>query len=359
MIKNVAIIGLGLIGGSIAKALKGSKIDVNIGGFDIDTVTQKALDDKIIDEQLNAYEDIKEYELIFICLHVNLTLEVLEKFAPLLNSNQIITDVCSVKSLIQEKWDSFKSEGHYVGGHPMTGKEKGGYENSDPLLFENSIYIINENVELLERKSEFLELIKSLGCRITLLSPKEHDNAVANVSHFPQLLSVMLLNNTIKNSTETNYLDFAAGGYRDMTRIASSDYGLWEPIIQSNKEQILKVFNSFEAELASLKKMLEDDNSYSIASNFERARKGRDEVPKNTKGFLNPLYDLYVFVKDEPGVVSKISTALYQEGINIKDIELLKIREGTGGTFRLSVESQNDVERATEIINALGFTLKD
>jgi prephenate dehydrogenase len=108
-----------------------------------------------------------------------------------------------------------------------------------------------------------------------------------------------------------------------------------------------------------LKQLIETENVLELAERFESARFRRDEIPKNSKGFLTPLHDLFVFVSDEPGVISRISTALYEHNINIKDIELLKIREGTGGTFRLSFESKRDAQKAAQLLKNLGFTAKN
>ena len=106
------------------------------------------------------------------------------------------------------------------------------------------------------------------------------------------------------------------------------------------------------------KKSIERNEFKSLEDSFESSRLKRDEIPKNTKGFINPLVDVFVFVKDEPGVLSKLSTILFENGINIKDIELLKIREGTGGTFRVAFESKDEAERAEKLLEKLGYRTK-
>lgn len=359
MFEQVTIIGLGLIGGSIAKALKNSKYNVEVSGFDKKEVLDTALDEGCIDVALNSIDEVFSADLIFLCLPVDLTLYTLEKLAPNLHDGMIITDVCGVKSPIQKKWDSLNCEGIYIGGHPMTGKEKGGFENSDPLLFENAVYIISENVKKFPESQEFLKLIQSLGAHIQLVDPKVHDEIVAKVSHLPQLLSVALMNIASKDDEKINFLDFAAGGFRDMTRIASSEFSIWEPVIKQNKLEILNSLNELTDELDTLKKLISNNETEQISAKFENARIKRDEIPKNTKGFLSPLIDIFVFVKDQPGVISKISTSLYEKGINIKDMELLKIREGTGGTFRLSFDTETDAINAEKLLKELGFITKE
>ena len=356
-IKNISIIGLGLIGGSIAKALRKSEYDFTISAFDKPEVLSIAIEEKVINSKLNSYEESLKSDLIFLCLPVSKSIEVFESLAPKLNRNSILTDVCSVKNVFKEKWDIIKSEGFYFGGHPMTGKENGGFENSDSLLFENSVYILTDNLSDNFYFNEFREIISSFGSKILHLPAKQHDVIAASVSHLPQLVSVALVNAASLKTDNYNFLDLAAGGFRDMTRIASSDFDIWESIIANNKNQILTAIDKFSYDLSILTKWISEDDYESIHAFFESARVCRDEVPQNSKGFLNPLFDLFVFVTDEPGAISKISTALFDAGINIKDMELLKIREGSGGTFRLSFESSEEVEKASEILKNIGFEI--
>ncbi|MBI9073067.1 MAG: prephenate dehydrogenase/arogenate dehydrogenase family protein [Melioribacteraceae bacterium] len=358
MIKSISIIGLGLIGGSIAKALRKCEREFVIKAFDREVVLEQAELDLAIDNRLYNIDEALESDLIFLCTPVDYSIKLFKELAPRLKKNSVLTDVCGVKSVFQDLWDELESEGLYFGGHPMTGKEKGGYDNSDPLLFENSVYIISEAAKSNPLADEFLKVIKLLGARITFLNANTHDKVVANVSHLPQLLSVSLVNTAAKNDNEINFLDFAAGGFRDMTRIASSDFSIWEPVIKKNKDRILDSLDEFINELNSLKDKIYEGNFPVIESKFESSRIKRDEIPKNTKGFLNPLVDIFVFVSDVPGVISKISTALFNVGINIKDIELLKIREGTGGTFRMSFNSESEAVIAQEVMHEIGFETK-
>ncbi len=357
-IKNISIIGLGLIGGSIAKALKKTDLNITISAFDKDDILSAAIDERIIDKELSSINESINSDLIFLCLPVELSLEYLKDLAPKLKTGQVITDVSGVKGVFQKEWEKLNSKGIYIGGHPMTGKEKGGFENSDPLLFENAIYILTEETNDNELLKEFEDLIHLLGANILHIPAKQHDVIAASVSHLPQLISVALVNTASLKTDKYNFLDLAAGGFRDMTRIASSDFSIWESVIAQNRDEILAAIEKFQIELDSMKTNIEKLNLNKLKDRFESSRKTRDEIPKNTKGFLSPLFDVFVFVKDEPGVISKISTALFKRNINIKDIELLKIREGSGGTFRLSFESKDDSEEAKLIIQEIGFEIR-
>lgn len=356
---NIAIIGLGLIGGSIAKTLKNSNDSFYISAYDKPEVLQKAKSENVIDTILNTPKNAITSDIIFICLPLDLSIEIFKEIAPLISSKTILTDVAGVKLVFQEEWESIKSKGTYIGGHPMTGKEKGGYDNSDPILFENSVYIVTKELTKNVKYSSFLNVLRLLRANILHIPPKQHDVIVASVSHLPQLLSVALVNTASLKTDEYNFLDLAAGGFRDMTRIASSNFNIWESVINQNQNQILTAIEKFTYEVDKVKKWIASNNTLELAKYFNEASKNRNEIPKNSKGFLTPVFDIFVFVKDEPGVISKISTILFSNEINIKDIELLKIREGDGGTFRLSFESKALAIKAKSIISNLGFVLKD
>jgi prephenate dehydrogenase len=358
IIKGISVLGLGLIGGSFAKAIKHSDNTIIIAAYDREEILQKALTEKVIDIKLTSFNDALKYDLIVIALPIEQSLEIFQELSPKLKPNQIISDLCSVKGVFADEWKLILSKGNYIGAHPMTGKEKSGYENSDLLLYENSVFIIcseNENAEIL---NSYIDFIKLTGARIVLLDPHLHDRITAHVSHLPQLLSVLLMNQAKNKEEGVALLDFAAGGFRDMTRIASSDFRIWKSIIRYNKVDILKTLDSFKDQISFLYKLIEYDNYKSIEDMFESARLARNEIPINTKGFLDPLFDITVFVKDEPGMISKISTILFNNNINIKDIELLKIREGTGGNFKFYFESESDALKAKQLIINAGFNIQ-
>ncbi len=356
--KKISVFGLGLIGGSIAKALKTSNQQFYIKGFDVPAVADRALKDGSIDETIGAIKDCLDSEIIFLCLPTQLSIEYFEKIAVLIDENTILTDVCGVKSIFEKKWNSVKSRGTYIGGHPMTGKETSGYESSEELLFENSVYIVSDTTKDKDKLDELVKVIKLLGARIRFLNPFLHDKVISRVSHLPQLLAVTLVNSAVDNNDKINYLDFAAGGFRDMTRIASSGFNIWESVLKMNNAEIITALKLLKENLSEMENSLTGGNYAAVESMFEKARKRRDEIPKNTKGFINPLVDIFIYVKDQPGVLSKLSTKMYENNLNIKDVELLKIREGSGGTIRFSFENETIAAVAKKIIQDAGFKTK-
>ena len=354
-IKKIAVIGLGLIGGSLAKSLKHSIPILEITAYDYPEIVDKALSEKVIDKDLKSYQDALDSDLIFIVLPINESLKVFNELSPLLKGNQIISDLCSVKGIFADSWKQSNSEGCYIGAHPMAGKEKGGFQNSDNLLFENSVFIISDQSKGYDTLEDYLEVIKNLGVKITFVNPYLHDKIISRVSHLPQLLSVLLVNQAALNENGFNFLDFGAGGFRDMTRIAGSDFEIWESIIAGNKKEIINSLSSFRNDVDKTINMIANDSFKELADRFEKARTAREEIPFNNKGFLSPLYDISIFLKDEPGMIAKLSKILFENKINIKDLELLKIREGSGGNFKLYFESEAEAKTAKELLEKFGF----
>ncbi|PIP77365.1 MAG: prephenate dehydrogenase [Ignavibacteria bacterium CG22_combo_CG10-13_8_21_14_all_37_15] len=351
---KIAILGLGLIGGSLAKAIKNVRPDIFISGFDLPEITAQAFAENVIDEQLLSSIDVKDSDIIFLCLPTELSIQEIERLAPVVKSGSIITDVCSVKRVLEKKWDLLQSDGKYIGGHPMTGKEKGGFENSDPILFENAIYILTGKEAELPSSQTLIDLLTAIGAKIKFLDASLHDTIVANVSHLPQLVAVSLVNAAL-NGDQHAFKDFAAGGFRDLTRIASSDFLIWEQIIRKNRIHILTALTKFQKTIADISTSIEKEDFSSLKLAFEKAKEKRDEIPKNSKGFLNPLSDIFIFVKDEPGVLFKMAEILFRNNISIKDVEILKMREGTGGTMRLSFDTKEIAKKAKGLIEQVGF----
>lgn len=326
-----------------------------ISAWDHSDVLSLALEEKVIDNGLTDVDEALSGEIIFLCLPVEESIKAFEALAPKLPEGCLITDVCGIKGRFETIWSSIKSSGMYIGGHPMTGKEKGGYRNSDPLLFENAVYILSESGRESAGLGKLLGILNILGARAVFLDPFIHDRVVANVSHLPQLLSVALVNAAAKNSGGINNLDFAAGGFRDMTRIASSSFNIWKDVLLLNSSEIISALDSFIGELVSIKEEIKEGKTGALKAAFNSARNSREMIPKVNKGFITQLFYISVFIKDEPGSISRISGALYQESINIKDIELLKFREGTGGTFQIAFESEDERIRAIEILKKAGL----
>jgi len=363
-IENITIIGLGLIGGSIAKALRRFLPDMRLTGVDFPEVVAQGLELQVIDrgfETGQAGEACRDADLVFVATPIGQTLTVLQGILPELQPGTIVTDVGSLKSQLRLAVDRLipaEQEVYFIGGHPMAGAEKPGLQHADAFLFENALYALTPPPFVPEHAvRQLADIINALGAHVVLLDADLHDRVAAAVSHLPQLLAVALMNFVAqKHRDNPIYLKMAAGGFRDMTRIASSPYSIWRDICDGNRDKILQELDEFIDALQGLRGKLATGD---LQAEFDRAARNRLSIPKDTRGFLQPLYDLSVEVEDRPGVIASISAALAEAEINIKDIEVLKVRENEGGTIRLAFESAPVRRRARALLQEIGFVCQE
>ncbi len=358
LFNHVVIVGVGLIGGSLALALKRKGFQGTLIGVDSPTVLKQARERHVLDEYVERdglQTAVKSADLIFLCTPIQEILKLLQRIGTWVNPGTLITDVGSTKRRIVETANiQLPRHCDFVGGHPMAGSESFGVKVADPFLFENTTYVLTPTrpVQSGARQSlgEFLELT---GAKVLLLPPTLHDEIAAAVSHLPQMAAVSLMNMAAKQQQESPFfLKMAAGGFRDMTRIASSPYGIWEDIVVTNRDMIEQYISAYIDELTELKSIVAENK---LEKYFDRSAKNRLSIPKDTKGFLRPHYDISVAVEDKPGIIADISVPLAREQVNIKDIEVLKIRENEGGTLRLAFSSESEREQAIRILKQVGF----
>lgn len=362
--RKIGIIGVGLIGGSLGLVWKKRVDDVEIVGFDDRTVLERAVERGSIDRGAATLEHaVSDADVVVLATPIRTIIGLLEEIGSHLRNDAIVTDVGSVKRPVAyQARATLPDHVTFIGGHPMAGSEQRGIEHADSLLFENATYVLCPPAEMAEDAFEskygsFVELVRSTGARLILLQPERHDRIAAVVSHLPQLLAVTLMNHALdENANDDACLRLAAGGFRDMTRIASSPFDVWRDIVVANNGPILDVLASFASRLQSIRHRVAVEEIDSIQSMFETARSARESIPRDTKGFLHPLADVYVYAEDRPGELLSITRILHDTSLNIKDIELLKIREGTGGAFRIGFIDEATADEASEALTREGYT---
>jgi prephenate dehydrogenase len=356
--KRVLIIGVGLIGGSLGLALKRKGFKGKIIGVDDPAVLEQAKQRKILDEAYptdQVEKAVAGADLIFLCTPIVEIIRLLPIIGKCVKSNTLITDVGSTKRRIVETANiHMPADCDFIGGHPMAGSEARGVEAADPFLFENTTYVLTPSRPTNEMTRKALgELLEMIGAKVLLLLPTLHDEIAAAVSHLPQMASIALMNLIANRHEESPYfLKMAAGGFRDMTRIASSPYSVWEPIRQTNADMISTFIDAYIIELQKVKEILLTPG---LEKYFEKANRKRLSIPKDTKGFMRPQFDISVSVEDKPGMIAHIAKTLAEKNINIKDIEVLKIREDEGGTIRLSFSTKQDRVKALDLLKEKGF----
>ena len=349
--QRVTIIGVGLIGGSLALAIKHRFPATHITGVDKPQILNRALERNIVDHAEQSLGGaVRSADLVIIAVPVSAIAKILPVVAKNISPHAIVTDTGSVKRKIVTHAQKLFPNGNFIGGHPMAGSEFSGIDAAHPLLFQNAIYILTParttNKKSLQAISKYFS---SLDARIFTIDPATHDSIVAAVSHLPQLAAVALMNTVGKRHPNSPaHLSLAAGGFRDMTRIASSRFLMWRDILSANRNEISKALRLFINELKKIDEGI-NSNPSRLSTEFKTSRTLRLHIPPSMKGFISPLVDLSVFVEDKPGELARLTSSLAKRKINIKDIELLKVREGRGGTFRLSFENRSVSNEAAHV----------
>ncbi|MDD5674265.1 MAG: prephenate dehydrogenase/arogenate dehydrogenase family protein [Chitinivibrionales bacterium] len=357
--KTVTIYSVGLLGGSLGLALKQARFPGKVLGLSSPLSITTALARGCIDEGF-GYNDLPAVlartDLLFLCSPIGAILETIARLsACALPEGIVISDIGSTKQQIVAAAASLPKEALFIGGHPMTGSEKNGCAYSDPYLFQNAIYVLTAAGAPSGRAEDFAGFLdKYLGCRHCFLSPALHDTVVAMVSHLPHLAAVALVNCSAELELAVpGTLTLAAGGFRDMTRIASAPYELWHDILATNKPAIIAMLEKYTQMLVAFKELLDKEG---LGPNFNAAAQTRRRMPFSNKGFIRPISEILVQAPDKPGVIAQIATSLGRENINIKDIEVVKVREGEGGTIRLAFDNETIAARAIALLQACGFS---
>ncbi len=358
---TVAFIGLGLIGGSIAKGLKRGAPDTKIMAYmRTRSKLEQAKADGIVDVILDGVdEQLQECDIIFLCAPVEYNADYLKKIRPYLKEGAVVTDVGSTKTNIHETVIELGMESCFVGGHPMAGSEKTGYESATDHLLENAYYIITPTAQSMDSDIALLtDVADTIGAMPLVLDYKKHDFIVAAISHLPHLIASSLVNLVHDCDSEDQMMKrLAAGGFKDITRIASSSPVMWEQICMTNEDNISVVLEKYIASLNTLLVQLKQQENSAIYRLFESSRDYRNSFAETAKGPLAPEYSFSVDIVDEPGAISIISSILAGKGISIKNIGINHNREHGEGALRISFYDEASMKAAEERLHKFNYTL--
>jgi prephenate dehydrogenase len=279
--QRVSIVGLGLLGGSWALALKQNAASGLLRGCDSPDVLERALHLRAIDEgQEDPVEAMRDADLVILATPVRVTLELLPKLEPVLSARALVTDVGSTKRLICERAKGIFCDGSlFLGGHPMAGKERPGLDQAEASLFRNATYALvplSPNDVADERVQAFSALLKEVGALPYITDATAHDRAVAFLSHLPQLVSTGLAGLIAEESAHNVLpLELAGTGFRDVTRLAESPYPLWRDICATNIENIESALSSLIAKLDQMRVHL---SGHELEQDFEKALQTREKL---------------------------------------------------------------------------------
>lgn len=356
---KITVIGLGLIGGSLIKALNERANISNIIAVNRSKgPLESAIKDGFISHGFTELNDqVYNSDIIFICTPIKPTLEYLKTLSGKVKPSCIVTDVCSTKSEIIDFVNKMDNPPLFIGGHPMTGAEKTGYSSGFSHLFENAYYILSKSKTTTEESLELLKnLLEIIGALPIEIDASEHDKITAVISHVPHIIAASLVNLVREQDSDKGTMQMlAAGGFKDITRIASSSSELWEGITISNKKQIVQALSKFMELLKNFSDYTENNDSQKMLTFFESAKNYRDSFSSNAKSLIALSGELIVDVKDEPGIIGDIATLLGKSSINVNNINVSKSREYEQGCLTVTLADSADINSAYDLLTKKGY----
>ncbi|MFK4565669.1 prephenate dehydrogenase [Enterococcus sp. UD-01] len=353
MKKTILIVGLGLIGSSLALCIKRAHPQVKIIGLDQQKSSEDfALKRNLIDEKAESLEQAAvKADVILLSSPVKSLIQQLHTLSRLsLKETVVISDVGSTKLEVVTTAAQLGLT-NFIGGHPMAGSHKSGVTAADENLFENAYYILTPNQVKQELVAAMKELLKGTRAKFVVLSAEEHDQITGMLSHLPHIIAAGLVNQSkVFNENYPRSRQLAAGGFRDITRIASSDPQMWTDILLSNKEVLLALLHSWQAEMQQVAEWLKTEDQAAIHQFFYAAKETRNQMPVHKEGAIPAFYDLFIDVPDQPGVIAEVTGLLGKAEVSLTNVKILETREDIQGILQLSFKRQRDMEKAKQQI---------
>lgn len=345
--RHAHVIGLGLIGSSVALAL--GEAGWHVTGTDLDpSIVDAALSAGVIEGTGRGEDD----GLIVIATPArSVVATVNEVLRESSNTSLIVTDVAGVKGAIV----SNVSDPRFLAGHPMAGSELRGLAGARADLFQGCTWVLTPTAATEPETYGTLHgVLRELGANVVAVDAEDHDRLVAVASHVPHLLAGALMNEASRVAEQdTVLLQLAAGGFRDMTRVAAGDPGIWPDVLFENRVAISQSLESLETRLAALRTALNSDDHEVVANDLLSAASARRQLPGRALNSKNLAY-LRVAVSDQPGVLAAVTMAASEMLVNIYDIEIAHGIEGSSGTLLLAIDARQ-AEPFSRVLVEMGF----
>lgn len=339
--KTATILGTGLIGASLGAALHQEGWHV-IGWDPSLEVSREALQMQAIDEVAAAEtETITGSDIVFLAGPVSAIVDGLSRF----RTEALVTDVAGVKGPVVE---AARKLPRFVGGHPMAGRETSGPRAASAAMFQGATWILTTDGAPEEDLAVMESVVTTLGAVPVRMTAAEHDAAVAATSHVPQVLASALVNLVARDGMA---LSVAAGGFRDLTRIALSEPSWWTDILSHNREEVARLIRSLGEDLSGWADRIETADQPAVADLLQQAREAR-------RSLTAPVAAVNVLLEDRPGEIARVGHALAESGVDVRDLQLRHATRGGGGVLILSVRPGQEGVLVTAL-RAEGFRLVD
>ncbi len=361
MAKKIGFIGLGLIGGSIAKAIRQYYPDYELLAFDKNRETLAlAVQEGTIHTACSSIDDhFGDLNFIFLSAPVSYNTAYLSQIKEYIRPDCILTDVGSVKTSIHEEVSRLGLEANFIGGHPMAGSEKSGFVNSKAILIENAYYILTPASKVSpEKLQEYKEFVESLKAIPVILDYQQHDYITGTISHLPHIIASSLVNFVHDTDTKDELMkNLAAGGFKDITRIASSSPVMWQQICLKNKKNISQILGAYIQVLNQVKQAVDNGEEQKLYSMFEASRDYRNSIPGSSAGPIKKSFAVYCDIIDEAGGIATIATILASNLISIKNIGIVHNREFEEGVLRIEFYDEDSSLKAAELLRKYRYTV--
>lgn len=354
MAQKIGFIGLGLIGGSIARAIRQYFPEDEIVAFDKNKESLAlATQESVIDVAATTIDDnFRHCDYIFLCAPVSYNNAYLKQLREYMHDDCILTDVGSVKTSIHKEIEALGMGQYFIGGHPMAGSEKSGYANSKAMLIENAYYILTPTEEVSEEKvMRYQNLVTECKALPVILDYRQHDYVTGAISHLPHIIAASLVNFVRDSDTKDELMkNLAAGGFKDITRIASSSPTMWQHICTQNKENISAILGQYIEALNHAKELVERGDEQAIYHLFDSSRNYRNSLPGTSAGPIKKTFAIYCDIIDEAGGIAAIATILASNNISIKNIGIIHNREFEEGVLRIEFYQEEASKKAAQLL---------
>lgn len=359
---RIGFIGFGLIGGSIARAIRKYHGDYSLAAYSHHPEpAEEAVREGVLDAAYSENDErFSDCDIIFLCAPVETNISYFPFLRKTIKKSCIVTDVGSVKGIVMKAAEECGLAANFIGGHPMTGSEKTGYSASADYLLENAYYFVTRNPQNRQEDVERLvDLITSIRALPMVVDAEEHDYIVAGVSHLPHIVASALVNIVKDIDTEDHKMkQVAAGGFRDITRIASSSPVMWQQICATNRDQILYVLDRYIDCLERARGLIAAGDADALYEMFRSSRDYRNSLNDSLPGSVPRQYALWMELYDEAGGIATVTILLAMSQINIKNIGIVHNREFEEGVLRIEFYTEDAREKAIRILRERNYKIR-